>query len=104
MRSYAKCWCRFWGQRLERERFSGSRLEPLCSRDVVHLEQYRRAKDFWPDCLSVAVNDLERRMLFAEVKLNKVNITQLRAKARNILAAHPGYDAEFQGLSLEDME
>ena len=81
-------------------------MEPLCSRDVVHLEQYRRAKDFGPDCLSVAVNDLERRLLFAEVKLNKanINLTQLRAKARNILAAHPGYDAEFQGLSLEDME
>lgn len=53
----------------------------------------------------VAVNDLERKLLFAEVKLNKANIrhTELRAKARNIVAAHPGYEAEFQAFSLEEM-
>ncbi len=52
----------------------------------------------------LALIDLERKLLFAEVKLKaNINLTELRAKARNILAAHPGYEAEFQALSLEDM-
>lgn len=91
--------------------YSGPFLEKFFIRLLEQSGRFNRIGPSWErgnanEIDIVAVNDLERRLLFAEVKLNKANIslTQLRAKARNILAAHPGYDAEFQGLSLEDMK
>lgn len=53
----------------------------------------------------VAVNDMEKKMLFAEVKLNRknINLAALRRKAGNILASHQQYKAQFKGLSLDDM-
>ncbi|MCX6239779.1 MAG: hypothetical protein NTY07_19910 [Bacteroidia bacterium] len=51
------------------------------------------------------MNDLEKSMLFAEVKRKKENIslTELQEKAKNLQAQLKEYSAEFKGFSLNDM-
>ncbi|WP_316834357.1 hypothetical protein [Pedobacter nutrimenti] len=53
----------------------------------------------------VAVNDLEKSIIFAEIKREKENISiaGLKDKARNLEAQLKDYHAEFIGLSIEDM-
>lgn len=53
----------------------------------------------------VAVNDMKKQLLFAEVKMNRknINLNVLRKKAESILASHEKYKAEFKGFSLENM-
>lgn len=53
----------------------------------------------------VAVNDLEKSIIFAEVKRknDNISITELKNKARNLEAQLKDYHAEFIGLSIEDM-
>lgn len=90
--------------------YSGPFLEKYFIRLLEGSGRFNRIGPSWErgnanEIDIVAVNELERGLLFAEVKLNKANIslTELRAKARNILTAHPEYGAVFQALSLEDM-
>lgn len=54
----------------------------------------------------VAVNDLEKRMVLVEVKMNpkKINIEQLKRKAEKLVAQRPDYFVEYKGLSLEDIK
>ena len=53
----------------------------------------------------VAVNDLDKSVIFAEVKRKKekVSITGLKNKVKNLQAQLKDYHAEFLGLSIEDM-
>lgn len=53
----------------------------------------------------VGVNDFEKFVVFAEVKRKKENISiaELKEKAKNLRAQLKEYDAEFIGLSMEDM-
>lgn len=54
----------------------------------------------------VAINDLDKKIVFAEIKKNKnkIRIENIRLKAKKLLAAHPDYTASFLALSLEDAE
>ena len=53
----------------------------------------------------VAVNDVEKRLTFCEVKRNsrRISLAELENKAKDIIAKYPKYIVEFKGLSLEDM-
>ena len=53
----------------------------------------------------VAINELEKRLVFCEVKRNarRISLAELKNKARSIIAKYPKYSIEFKGLSLEDM-
>lgn len=54
----------------------------------------------------VAVNDLEKKMVVVEVKMNpkKINLEQLKRKAEKLVAQRPNYSVEYKGLSLEDIK
>lgn len=54
----------------------------------------------------VAINDLQKRIVIAEIKLNKDRIREghLKHKAERLLSYYPGYKPEFLSLSLEDAE
>lgn len=54
----------------------------------------------------VAVNDLRKELVIAEVKLDKsrISIGSLKRKAKELLAAYSGYKTEWLGLSIEDVE
>ena len=53
----------------------------------------------------VAVNDLKKLLVFADVKLNKdrIRLSTLEKKSVNIRAKFPDYQVKYIGLSLEDM-
>lgn len=53
----------------------------------------------------IGINDLNKSVLFGEVKRKKANISipVLKDKAKNIHAQLKDYNAEYVGLSLEDM-
>lgn len=52
----------------------------------------------------VAINDLDKRMVIAEVKLNKrrVQMEELKLKSKRLLAAYKDFNIEYLALSLED--
>jgi AAA+ ATPase superfamily predicted ATPase len=52
----------------------------------------------------VALNDLEKKLVIAEVKRNKkrIRLEELKVKAKKLLASYPQYSVEFLALSLED--
>ena len=52
----------------------------------------------------VAVNDLEKRLVIAEIKLNKARINPevLKKKAEKLLDSYQGYEVSWLGLGLED--
>jgi uncharacterized protein len=53
----------------------------------------------------VALNELEKKAIIAEVKWNKSRISEneLKYKARNLLEKLKGYQVEYQGFSIEDI-
>ena len=56
----------------------------------------------------VAVNEMERRIDFVEVKrtADRINLGELKEKARHFLSATNemyGFDVAYKGLSMEDM-
>ncbi len=53
----------------------------------------------------VAVNELEKQLLFVEVKRNpeKININILKQKAQGLIQTYKNFTVEYKGLSLCDM-
>lgn len=53
----------------------------------------------------VAINDLEKSVVFTEVKRKKENISipKLKEKSKNLQSQLKGYNTEFLGLSMEDI-
>ncbi|OOG76832.1 ATP-binding protein [Algoriphagus sp. A40] len=90
--------------------FSGKMLERYFT------EQYKASMDFseigtyWErgntnEIDLVALNSLEKRVLFAEIKVNppKISLPKLAEKSKTLADQFPDYQAEYRGLSLEDM-
>ena len=53
----------------------------------------------------VAINEMEKKALFAEVKRKKenINLNVLKEKSTKIAQSLPGYEISYQGFSIEDM-
>ena len=53
----------------------------------------------------IAINELEKRILVAEVKRNpeKISLSVLKGKANNLQSMFEGYSFEYKGFSIEDM-
>lgn len=53
----------------------------------------------------VAVNDLKKQVVFAEVKRNKdkIKLSQLKEKSKNLQNQFRDYEVKYLGLSLEDL-
>ncbi len=52
----------------------------------------------------VAINDLKKEIIFADIKLNKsrINLTALKTKAGRLLKMYSAYKNTWLGLCLED--
>jgi hypothetical protein len=52
----------------------------------------------------VAINDIKKEMVIAEIKANKnrINLAELEKKAKNLIAGYHGYKIEFRALGVED--
>ena len=90
--------------------YSGPLLEKFFLDKMKDEGDYSNLGTYWEkrnlnEIDIVAVNDLKRQMIFAEVKKNKekIRLSDLREKSKNIQAKFRDYEMKFVGLSIEDM-
>ncbi len=91
--------------------YSGKILERYFREKLVTLQQYSAIGTWWEkgnqnELDIVAVDELNKTVLFAEIKRRKENISMpaLQEKAKNLLQSHlKDYTPEFEGFSLENM-
>ena len=90
--------------------YSGKILERFYRALFVETGRYNRIGSWWDrshqsEVDLVAVNDMKKEMIIAEVKLNpkKINIGDLKRRAVRLLADLPGYQVEWLGLSPENI-
>lgn len=89
--------------------YKGGILEDFFRKLFQESKQFNEVGAYWESDNSneidlVALNDLEKRIVIAEIKLNKEKIREgnLKTKAEKLLRHYPGYSPEFLALSLED--
>jgi len=90
--------------------YSGRFLEKYFIERLKLSRQFSQIGSYWErgnqnEIDIVAINEIEKRMLIAEVKINpqKISINKLKEKAKKLLDKFPDYEVEFRGFSLEDM-
>ena len=90
--------------------FSGFMLERYFRQLYRETGLYNTVTNFWDrkgqnEIDLIAVNDIEKEIVFGEVKRNasRIDLHSLEEKAEIILAQRRNYDASFVALSLEDM-
>jgi AAA+ ATPase superfamily predicted ATPase len=90
--------------------FSGFMLEKYFREKYAAAGLYSAIGAWWEkgnqnEIDLVAVNEVERKMLVAEVKRQKkkIDLSELQKKAAAVLKSRAGYSVSYQALSLEDM-
>ena len=91
--------------------YSGPKLEKLFTEIISYNVDYGFIGRYWEkgnlnEIDIVAVNELDKKIYFAEVKLNKekININKLKDKSINLLKKYSGYETEYEALSIEDID
>ena len=92
------------------ETFSGIILEKYFRAVMIEAKEFSDIQAYWNskgenEIDIVAINELEKRLVFCEVKRNprRISLRELENKAKNIIDKYPEFSVEFKGLSLEDM-
>ena len=92
------------------ETYSGLILEKYFRSVLIEAKQFSEIGNYWnkkgeDEIDLIALNDMEKRLVFYEVKRNKnrVSIPLLEQKSKEIVRKYSNYHVEYQGLSLEDM-
>ena len=90
--------------------YSGKFLEKWFIHKLKLTHRYSQIGNYWERGNQnkidiVAVNEEEKTMLLAEVKINpkKISIKKLQEKSKKLIQKFPDYKVDFQGLSLEDL-
>ena len=90
--------------------YSGLLLEKFYRELFAEKKTYNRIGSSWEkgnknEIDLIAVNDLEKKLVIAEVKLNRarIDLAVLKAKAEKLLLSYPGYRVEWLALGLEDI-
>lgn len=90
--------------------FSGLFLENFIKKELAATRQYSTIGSYWEkgnrnEIDVVAINELDKKALIAEVKLQKKNISiaKLEAKSYDLIRKLSGYQLEYKGFSLEDI-
>jgi uncharacterized protein len=90
--------------------YSGSYLEKLFHILLARTGEYNLIGNYWErgnvnEIDIVAVNDLNKQLLVADVKLNpdKINLKRLREKSVRLIGKYPDYSVDYKGFSLEDI-
>lgn len=91
--------------------FSGKTLESLFRALFTESKQFNQIGQYWESGQTneidlVAVNELEKRLVIAEIKRNKrrISLAKLQAKAKKLLTHYPHYKIEWLELGLEDIQ
>ncbi len=90
--------------------FAGYWLERLYADIFKQSGQYNLVGSYWESGFKneidlVAINDDEKRMVLAEIKMQKKNIRKERLvqKAEKLIRHYPDYQIEYRYLGLEDL-
>lgn len=90
--------------------FAGTILEKYFQEKLKENKKFNQIGNYWEmgnknEIDIVAINDMEKKVLIAEVKLNpkNISITTLKQKAINIEQKLSSYTFEYRGLSLNDV-
>lgn len=90
--------------------FSGKILEKYFTQKLMDEKKYNIIGTYWErnnqnEIDIVAINELEKKMLFAEVKRNpdKINLQELKEKSKNLIQQFKGFQFEYRGFTLEDV-
>jgi hypothetical protein len=89
--------------------YCGRFLERFFLEILAQGKKYNRIGTYWEsknlnEIDIVAVNDLDKELFIAEVKMNpkKLNLHELEMKSQNLLAHYRDYHVQWAGLSLKD--
>jgi len=92
------------------ETYSGLILEKYFRQKLIESKQFSEISNYWDrkgenEIDMIAINEMERRLVFYEIKRNKkrISMPSLMEKTKKICNDFPDYTIEYQGLSLEDM-
>ena len=92
------------------ETYSGIILERYFRQKLIEAKQFSDIGNYWNrkgenEIDIIAVNEMEKRLCFYEIKRNKnkISLPLLKNKASEIVKKFPDYNIEYQGFSLEDM-
>jgi len=89
--------------------YKGKILEQFFHQLFAESKQYNNIGSYWnrsgtDEIDLVAINDLEKKVVIAEIKLNKskISLGALKHKAKNLIKKYHNYDIQYLALSLED--
>ena len=92
------------------ETYSGIILEKYFRAKMIESKEFSDIQSYWNskgenEIDIVAVNDLEKRLVFCEIKRNRhrIRLSELEEKSKCILSKYTEYTVEFKGLSIDDM-
>ena len=78
---------------------------------LASIKQFSKLGAYWnknglDEIDLIGINDLNKKIVIAEIKLNKnkINLNQLADKAKALLAPYHNYHVEYLALSLEDVK
>jgi len=90
--------------------FSGALLEKFFHELFAQTGKYNKIGSFWEkgnlnEIDLVAINDMEKRITFAEIKRNRENISipSLKEKSQLLLQSYKKYEVEYLALSFENI-
>ena len=91
--------------------FCGTILEKFFYEIFANTQKYNRIGSYWEKGFQneidlVAINDLQKELVLAEIKFNKdkININKLKKKSERLVADFSGYKVKWLGLCLDDAE
>lgn len=91
--------------------WSGRILERFFHDLYASSKNYNRIGSYWErgnknEIDLVAVNDMRKELVIAEIKANKgrINLAELEKKAKGLVSDYQGYSVEFRALGVEDAQ
>jgi AAA+ ATPase superfamily predicted ATPase len=90
--------------------YSGMMLEKFYHELFWASKKYNKIGSYWEkgnknEIDLVAINDMDKTCVIADIKLNKtkLNLPLLKQKSKGLIAEYSGYDIQWIGLSLSDL-
>ena len=91
--------------------YSGPFLEKFFHQLLEYTKEYNVVGTYWErgnrnEIDIVAINNLDKKILFGEVKLNqdKIRITELKSKADKLKKEYPDYKYQYKGFSIKSID
>ncbi len=91
--------------------YAGRVLERFFQTLYAETGEYNRIGSYWEkdgqnEIDLVAMNDMKKTMVIAEIKMNKdrIDLAGLKVKSKTLIASYPKYKVEWQALGLEDVD